>query len=159
MKRIVASCDHIDEHGETLVEGREVVLRIDRLEGALDFCPECRKALVEPLEALLEAFGQPVNAAPAKAPKHRPRAAQPDGEGSPASALDTGLTCPTCGHLAGSRKNLSTHARQAHGQSLSVLLGEPIAGTCEVCGLGFGTGAGLALHRLRVHDLRGGLPS
>ena len=116
VKRIVASCDNTEAHGvDELVDASEVVLSLGGPPRGLDLCPDCRKALIGPLEGLVAEWGQPLGPdfqLPTRTPRgpYRPRV-----ESAPGSRL--GCPMPGCDYDAASKTNVSV-------MSISVFFGK-----------------------------------
>jgi hypothetical protein len=113
-------------------------------------CEVHRKELYQPLLDLLAEHGQMV-----------------DEDGNPtgprgsykkrANSTQGPLTCPAegCDHSSPNRSALSSHVRNMHDTTLSVLQGEETPYECPECGLKSARPQGIAAHRRKVHGVVG----
>lgn len=160
-KRIVASCDNVEAHQDELVEATEVVLSIGGPPLGLDLCPDCRKALLGPLEGLLGDHGQPLG----EGFKLPTRATRGPYKGKSGVTRGGRLWCPVpgCG-FSGVRSAIHSHARQSHDSTMAELEGrhgrlladgrrEVLEIECPVktCEARYSDPRGLSVHMRNVH--------
>jgi predicted RNA-binding Zn-ribbon protein involved in translation (DUF1610 family) len=118
-------------------EGATYALGLDGPLRTIDLCEAHRKDLLDPLLALVESHGAPVEAPTTRGSK--PAAAQ-------------SWPCPECGQTSPTRGALSKHAQVMHHQSLDEL--EGIATHyCPQCGLGYKRFQGYSMHMRASHSL------
>lgn len=120
----------------------------------LDLCKADRKALIDPLVALIDEYGVP-KPAPTNGHPHR----GPRSMGRPSSRTDRDkvLTCPKCDEpVRGSRRNVIAHLTNNHG--LDSVAASKLVPTvngrsvpCPICGYITDGGTGLGAHIRPVH--------
>lgn len=169
-KEIVAWCDsHLSDDEDSRVPGSEVKIAIgDAMPRAIDLCPECFKALVEPLRELIAHEGQPVR--PADETKKQRR--RPMGRRSVFVEREDGrIDCPDpeCGASYQSRSTWRKHLKNVHDLGVNeaeALYGSNISAddpqlpldelpyACPDCDKRFAAMQGLGSHRARSHGYR-----
>lgn len=112
-------------------------------------CEVHRKELYQPLLDLLEEHGQMVD--------EEGNPSGPRGKYTRAKDVPNPLGCPAegCSHESPNRSALSSHVRNMHDTTLSVLLGEETPYECPECGLKSARPQGIAAHRRKVHGVLG----
>lgn len=120
----------------------------------LALCDVHRKEVYQPLLELLEEHGQMVDD---EGNPSGPRGPYKTRGASQGNSTQGSLTCPAegCDHTSPNRSALSSHVRNMHDTTLSVLQGLDTPFECPECGLKSARPQGIAAHRRKVHGILG----
>lgn len=155
-------CDICLNEDDLQEEGVELApLHLPELGGnkrrVLALCEVHRKGIYQPLLEALEEHGQMVDEDGNPTGPRGPYKKKQGGAQAQANATQGSLTCPAegCDHISPNRSALSSHVRNMHDTTLSVLQGLDTPYQCPECGLKSSRPQGIAAHRRKVHGVLG----